>query len=186
MIKPISNQLITAPDYLQGAVVLGDGRLLPVLDGSVLVERCLQTQYPNRPKLRSALRRINRPIMPTVMIVDDSLTIRSVLSLSLRKEGYQVLQAKDGWEAMTLLDQSPGISAIICDIEMPHMNGLEFLSRCRRQGLTLPVIMLTYRNNQRYRLLAKQLGASAYMTKPYLDKELLQVLRNCLSEATNG
>lgn len=185
VVKSLDSRLINTPDYLRGAVLLGDGRLLPVLDGTTLVERCTQMRYPSLSKLRNYAFRTERPKIPTVMIIDDSLTIRGALSLSLRKEGYQVLQAKDGWEAMSLLDQFSEVSAVICDIEMPHMNGLEFLSRCKRQGAIFPIIILTYRNSQRYRLLAEQLGAYAYMTKPYLDKELLQVLQESLTKGRN-
>ncbi|MBT9310950.1 hybrid sensor histidine kinase/response regulator [Leptothoe kymatousa] len=180
--KALDDSFITPPDYLQGAVILGDGQLLPVLNGNVLVERCLQLRYPQIPKLSITQPSIENTFIPTIMIVDDSLTIRSVLALTLHKNGYRVIQAKDGQEALPLLEQNSDTSAIICDIEMPHMSGIELLSRCRRSGLTIPIIMLTYRNSDQYRLLAKQLGASAYMTKPYLDKELLQVLQNCLNE----
>ncbi|MEM6255294.1 MAG: response regulator [Cyanobacteria bacterium P01_D01_bin.156] len=180
VIKSLDEELITPPDYVQGAVILGNGSLLPVLNGRVLVERCLQLRYLQLPKVSTNQPFLERTVTPTIMIVDDSLTIRSVLALTLHKNGYRVLQAKDGQEALPLLDQNSDISAIICDIEMPHMSGIELLSRCRRSGLTMPIIMLTYRNSERYRLLAQQLGASAYMTKPYLDKELLQVLGKCL------
>lgn len=182
VVKALDELFIQPPDYLQGAVILGDGRLLPVLNGTTLVERCLQLSYPNIPKLSVTQPSLNSAIAPTILIVDDSLTIRSVLALTLHKNGYHVLQARDGQEALPLLEQNSDISAIICDIEMPHMSGIELLSRCRRSDLTMPIIMLTYRNSERYRLLAQQLGASAYMTKPYLDKELLKVLEDCLHQ----
>ena len=180
VVKPLENDFIHIPDYLQGSVTLGDGQLLPVLNSAVLVERCLQLRYPQLPKLQAARSSLDSSTLPTVMIVDDSLTIRSVLALTLHKNGYHVIQAKDGQDALPLVTQNSNLAAIICDIEMPHMSGLELLNRCRRQGIKVPFIMLTYRSSERYRLLAEQLGASAYVTKPYLDKELLQVLRNCL------
>ena len=180
VVKPFLNLPFQLPDYFQGAIVLGDGRLVPVLNGPALINQYLQVRYAQATTERYTNLDPSKNAISTILIVDDSLTIRSALSLTLRKAGYRVLQAKDGWEATGFLRQGTAISAIICDIEMPHMNGLEFLSRCRRQQLTIPILMLTYRSSERYRLLAKQLGASAYMTKPYLDKELLSVLHQLL------
>lgn len=180
VIKPFVNLPFQLPDYFQGALLLGDGCLVPVLNGPALINQYLKVRYAQATIERYANLDRSENAISTILIVDDSLTIRSALSLTLRKAGYRVLQAKDGWEATGFLRQGAVITAIICDIEMPHMNGLEFLSRCRRQQVTIPIMMLTYRSSERYKLLAKQLGASAYMTKPYLDKELLTVLRQLL------
>lgn len=180
VIKPFSELPFQLPDYFQGAILLGDGSLVPVLNGSALINQYLQVRYAQATTEHYTHLERSENTISTIKIVDDSLTIRSALSLTLRKAGYSVLQAKDGWEAIGFLRQGTVITAIICDIEMPHMNGLEFLSRCRRQQVNIPIMMLTYRSNERYRLLAKQLGASAYMTKPYLDKELLTVLHQLL------
>lgn len=180
VIKPFVNLPFQLPDYFQGAILLGDGCLVPVLNGPALINQYLKVRYAQATIERYANLDRSENVISTILIVDDSLTIRSALSLTLRKAGYRVLQAKDGWEATDFLRQGTVITAIICDIEMPHMNGLEFLSRCRRQQVNIPIMMLTYRSSERYKLLAKQLGASAYMTKPYLDKELLTVLRQLL------
>ena len=105
VIKPLNTNFIHVPDYLQGAVMFGDGHLLPVLNSAVLVERCLQLRYPHLPKLQVAQSSLNNPVTPpTVMIVDDSLTIRSVLALTLHKNGYHVIQAKDGQDALPVFN----------------------------------------------------------------------------------
>lgn len=176
VIKPF-NDAIVPPAGLVGCTILGDGHLAPVLDGPALVEKWLQfSQTP----ATAPPPNFSVPSVPIILVVDDSLTIRHALSTTLGKAGYQVIQAKDGWEAVTQLRLRSDIAAIICDIEMPRMNGLEFLSRCRQQGLALPIIMLTYRSSEKYRQLSKQLGAIGYLTKPYLDKELLGLLEGCL------
>ncbi len=178
MIKPF-NDAVAPPSGLAGCTVLADGRLAPVLDGPALIEKWLR--FSQGEPVVSSPGKLPAPTIPTVLVVDDSLTIRHALSTTLAKAGYQVMQAKDGWEAITQLRLRSGVAAVICDIEMPRMNGLEFLSRCRQQGMTCPVIMLTYRSSAKYRQLARQLGATAYLTKPYLDKELLSTLEGCLT-----
>lgn len=183
-IKPF-NDAITPPSTLAGCTILADGRLAPVLDGAALIEKWQERRYP--PLANAAepalLSELSIPRVPMVLVVDDSLTIRHALSTTLDKAGYQVIQAKDGWEAITQLRTQPDVAAVICDIEMPRMNGLEFLTRCRQQGYTLPIIVLTYRSSAKYRQLAQQLGATHYLTKPYLDKELLSTLEQCLQPA---
>lgn len=107
--------------------------------------------------------------LPLIQIVDDSLTIRQTLSATLRKAGYQVIQARDGWEALGQLQQNLDICAIICDIEMPQMNGLELLSRLRGDSRNpplgekrIPVIVLTSRSGEKHRQLARRMGADSY------------------------
>ncbi|MBW4466679.1 MAG: hybrid sensor histidine kinase/response regulator [Pegethrix bostrychoides GSE-TBD4-15B] len=182
MIKPF-NDAVAPPIGLAGCTILADGRLAPVLDGPALIEKWLQFSQGESICSISAPppEKLSTTSIPTVLVVDDSLTIRHALSTTLAKAGYPVLQAKDGWEAIAQLRLRSSIAAVICDIEMPRMNGLEFLSRCRQQGMTCPVIMLTYRSSEKYRQMAQQLGASAYLTKPYLDKELLRTLESCLA-----
>ncbi|MCL1469012.1 hybrid sensor histidine kinase/response regulator [Argonema galeatum] len=185
-IKPFG-EAMTAPPYFYGCTILGDGRLVPAIDGSQLAAWLLQQKSAQNTVVSTLpishnFKSVSSSSMPAVLTIDDSVTMRKSLSLTLSKEGYQVLQARNGWEAIELLRQEPKIKAIICDIEMPQMNGFEFLSRCRKEFSVraLPVIMLTSRSSERYRLLAKQLGAIAYLTKPYLDKQLLNTLKLCL------
>ena len=84
-------------------------------------------------------------------------------------------------EAIEQLKQQSSIQGIISDIEMPRMNGLEVLSRTRQlRGESFPVIMLTSRSSDKYRQLAQNLGATHYLTKPFVDKEVLATLESCL------
>ena len=120
----------------------------------------------------------------TLLLVDDSLTLRQTLALTLQKYGYQVLQVRDGYEAIEQLRLQPDIRLVICDIEMPRMNGFEFL-KYRGQDPALaeiPVIILTSRSGEKHRLIAIELGATAYMTKPYLEQQLLATVAGLLQK----
>jgi chemotaxis family two-component system sensor histidine kinase/response regulator PixL len=124
-------------------------------------------------------------VTPTVLVIDDSATARQALVLTLEKAGYRVLQARDGWEAVEQLRHgSISVQLIISDVEMPNMNGFEFLEYCRQdpQLATIPVAMLTTRGNSKHRNLAMHLGASAYFTKPYIELELLSALSNIVGQ----
>jgi CheY-like chemotaxis protein len=117
-------------------------------------------------------------------VVDDSITVRQTLVLTLQKAGYQVLQAKDGYEAIEQLKHHTDIQLVICDIEMPRMNGFEFLKH-RQQDRVLadiPVVMLTSRSASKHRLIASELGATGYLTKPYLEHELLAMVTDVIEE----
>ena len=128
----------------------------------------------------------NSPTMPTetLLLVDDSITVRQSLALTLQKSGYQVIQARDGCEAIEQLRAHPAIRLVICDIEMPRMNGFEFLNY-RRQDQNLekiPVVMLTSRSGEKHRLIAKELGAMGYMNKPYLESQILATVSDLLDK----
>ena len=182
IIKPFTHLPFAPPKHLSGCTILGDGQLVPVLDSQFLLEQWSQEE-PSSPNLLLEPHFSNQPNpkpIPVILVVDDSLTIRNSLASTLGKADYRVLQAKDGWEALQIWKNEQQIDAIICDIEMPRMNGLEFLGRCRQHDAKLPVIMLTYRSSQKYRQLASQLGANAYLSKPYLDRELIDTLHQCL------
>ncbi len=212
VIKPFDKAL-TAPSYFYGCTILGDGRLVPVLDGPALVERVLSVdiseatpsptvqisqEYPFVTSARSLkeqrgsiakaetigsqIKPAPKPTLPTILVIDDSLTTRQTICSTLQKAGYPVVQAQNGADALAQLQQHPQIQGIICDVEMPQMNGFEFLRSCRKQFSKdeLPILMLTSRTSERYRQLAKQLGANSYLTKPYLAQELVTTLSNCL------
>ena len=116
--------------------------------------------------------------------MDDSAAMRRTLALSLEKAGYRVVQAKDGKEALEQLQKLNNISLVICDIEMPNMNGFEFLGQRRRYPELgkIPVAMLTSRSNDKHRKLATHLGANAYFTKPYIEQKFLQSIHNLIKE----
>ena len=141
--------------------------------------RSLAPQLPVQPDSKPR-------VMPgeTLLLVDDSITVRQTLALTLQKSGYQVLQARDGYEAIEQLQLQPAIRLVMCDIEMPRMNGFEFLNY-RQQNPALaeiPVVILTSRSGDKHRLMAMELGATAYLNKPYLEQQLLATVAGLIDK----
>jgi two-component system, chemotaxis family, sensor histidine kinase and response regulator PixL len=192
VIKPFGS-VLAPPSYLYGCTILGDGSIVPVLDSASVFEQITQGSHRQSegtsvelealPEMGSgAVRPKPLPTLATgtatILIVDDSMALRQTLALTLQKANYRVLQARDGREALEQLQKNSQIQMVICDVEMPNMNGFEFLSH-RRQDATInqiPVAMLTSRSNDKHRRLATHLGATAYFTKPYIEQEFLSAI----------
>jgi CheY-like chemotaxis protein len=119
---------------------------------------------------------------PMVLVVDDSITVRQLLSLTFTKAGYRVEQARDGQEAWDKLRAGLPCDIIFCDIEMPRMDGLELLSKVQQDEALqkIPMAMLTSRGSDRHRQIAAQLGASGYFIKPYLEDALLEAVKRMI------
>ncbi|XVJ68664.1 MAG: response regulator [Rhizobacter sp.] len=117
------------------------------------------------------------PAAPLVMVVDDSLTVRRVTQRLLSREGYRVVLAKDGLEALEMLaDEKPRV--VLSDIEMPRMDGFDLVRNIRNDARLkdLPVIMITSRIAQKHRDYAGELGVDHYLGKPYAEDELLALV----------
>jgi chemotaxis family two-component system sensor histidine kinase/response regulator PixL len=195
VIKPFGSA-IASPLYTYGCTILGDGTLLPVVNAIILLEQFLDVSpTPSGASLEGNGVSDLPPVWaqpngysqtPTVLVVDDSAALRRTLALTLQKSGYRVLQARDGREALEQLQQNVGIHLVICDVEMPNMNGFEFLGQRRRDDkLTqIPVAMLTSRSSEKHRQLALQLGASAYFTKPYIEQQFLASIKTLIIQST--
>ncbi|MEQ9354559.1 response regulator [Coleofasciculus chthonoplastes] len=196
VIKPFGSA-IAPPSFTYGCTILGDGSLIPVIDGAVLMDQLLgqssqsiSITSSNRtlvsiPESRSAHNnetKAQTAKAPTVLVVDDAVALRRTLALTLERAGCRVLQARDGREALEQLRQSSAVDLVVCDIEMPNMNGFEFLGQRRQdpQISKVPVVMLTSRSNDKHRWLARHLGANAYFTKPYLEQEFLGAIEQIL------
>jgi chemosensory pili system protein ChpA (sensor histidine kinase/response regulator) len=185
VIKSLGRYLERAQGVI-GASVLGDGRVLPVLDMSALLRHSGVTAEPVRPYLvhsRPAMAR-NTRATGDILVVDDSLTVRQTMHLLLTGEGYNVRTAKDGVEAIEYITKSLP-SALVIDLEMPRMNGLELATRMRAAERTrgLPIIMVTSRSSDKHRKQAQIAGVDHYLTKPYRDDDLLTQLSSMLSKA---
>ena len=176
VIKPFGSA-IAPPSYLYGCTILADGSLVPIVDAVMLLSFNQVQQAPQQPPTH-----LPTPQVPTILVVDDAVTLRRTLALSLERNGFRVLQARDGREAIAQLQKNPFVKLIVCDIEMPNMNGFEFLSHRRQdnQIAAIPVVMLTSRSNDKHHWLARQLGATAYFTKPFLEQEFLGEIREIL------
>jgi DNA-binding response OmpR family regulator len=115
----------------------------------------------------------------TILVAEDDLSILTGLSMSLRFEGYEVLQAQDGRTALEkAIDEEPAL--IILDVMMPQMNGYEVLEELRRRGLTTPVVMLSAKGQEPDKIIGLNLGADDYVAKPFGLNELLARIRAVL------
>ncbi|MEH1852734.1 MAG: hybrid sensor histidine kinase/response regulator [Nostoc sp.] len=187
---------IPLPEGFSNCTILGDGRVVPLVNiNELLYWIATNRQTPKGTQLPSA--RLKTPFLifdenkisaasvkqkGTILIVDDSINVRRFLALTLEKGGYQVEQAKDGQDALEKLHSGLRVEAVICDIEMPRLDGYGFLGKVNSDVDTknIPVAMLTSRSSNKHRQLAMQLGARAYFSKPYNEQELLQTLEEII------
>ena len=120
---------------------------------------------------------------PTALVVDDSITVRRVTERFLQRHGMRVLTAKDGLDAISVLqDTRPDV--ILLDIEMPRMDGYEFASHVRNDERysDVPIIMITSRVGDKHRARAIELGVNDYLGKPYQDAQLLEAIQRQLED----
>ncbi len=180
---------IPMPTGFMGCAVLGGGKLVPLVDVDNLLNWAIaDLEQPPSKSLNLGSERRDRRV--TILVVDDSINVRRFLAMTLEKSGYHVEQAKDGMEAMEklrklqVLPKSSRVKAVICDIEMPRLDGFGFLvqSHDDEKCKDIPVLMLTSRSGTKHRDLAMRLGASAYFAKPFKDNELLQTLSQLVAK----
>jgi chemosensory pili system protein ChpA (sensor histidine kinase/response regulator) len=121
---------------------------------------------------------------PSILVVDDSLTVRKITSRLLTREGFDILTAKDGLDALQVIGERIP-DAILLDIEMPRMDGFEFAKTIKADPkfADIPIIMITSRTAEKHRSRAKALGVEVYLGKPYQEEELLRHLRTLLAVA---
>ncbi|MEA5616484.1 hybrid sensor histidine kinase/response regulator [Cronbergia sp. UHCC 0137] len=187
---------IPLPNGFSNCTILGDGRVVPLINATELLSWINNNQRPHRSnkipttRLKTAFitpQKQQLPARPTrqkgmILIVDDSINVRRYLALTLEKGGYQVEQAKDGQDAWEKLQNGLKVEAIICDIEMPRMDGYGFLEcvNSNDELKNIPIAMLTSRSSNKHRQLAIQLGARAYFSKPYNEQELLRTVEEMI------
>ncbi|MVV47572.1 response regulator [Pseudomonas sp. PB120] len=157
---------------LSGATILGDGRVVLILDLLAPI-RAMQARLPQRSATPEVDVEPHKPLL--VMVVDDSVTVRKVTSRLLERHGMSVLTAKDGVDAMLLLEEHrPDV--MLLDIEMPRMDGFEVATQVRNDERLqhLPIIMITSRTGQKHRDRAMAIGVNDYLGKPYQESVLLE------------
>jgi chemosensory pili system protein ChpA (sensor histidine kinase/response regulator) len=118
---------------------------------------------------------VRKRVAALVMVVDDSLTVRKITGRLLEREGYRVLTAKDGVDALEQLrGERPAV--MLVDIEMPRMDGFDLTRNVRGDPRTMdiPIIMISSRTAPKHRSRASELGVNAFLGKPYEEAELLQ------------
>src|SRR5262245_19186827 len=158
---------------------MGDGRVIPILNPVDIVHGDTMTATPLREASKVSQRSSGRRTL-SVMIVDDSPSVRRVMTNLVGGAGWQASAAKDGLEALEVLQTAHKLpDVILADIEMPRMDGYELLAALKRQDnyRGIPVVMITSRTGEKHRRKALDLGASEYLSKPYQDEVLLELVR---------
>jgi chemosensory pili system protein ChpA (sensor histidine kinase/response regulator) len=171
---------IPLPTGIISSVIIGDGKVIPLIDPLALIAENSGDRLNDRSGLNQE---ISHLAIKTILIVDDSINVRRYLSLTLEKAGYRVEQAKDGREALDKLLAGLLVQAVICDVEMPRLDGYGVLEEIKERPelSNLPIAMLTSRSNEKHRKLAFNLGAAAYFSKPYHEQELLEKLAEIIN-----
>ncbi|NEQ40745.1 MAG: response regulator [Okeania sp. SIO3I5] len=173
---------VPKPVGIAGATVLGDGKIVAIADVIELINLATGRQRRDEGNIwspsggESGALPTDHQSELTVLIVDDSITVRELLSMTFSKAGYRVEQARDGKDAWEKLRAGLPCDLVFCDIEMPRMDGFELLSRMQKDAnlQLLPVAMLTSRGAKKHMEMAFELGAKGYFTKPYIEDKLLE------------
>ncbi len=172
VMKPLPAPL-SKPRGVAGSTILGNGCVVMILDVDDLIDPIMPPRAETEGKQYSSV-----PSLTTqrqILVVDDSYTIRQLLSLTLNRARYQVVQAKDGQDAWEQLQQGLVCDLVITDLEMPRMDGFELVQNLKSNSTFahLPVAILTSRSGSKHRQLALDLGVNLYLTKPYQEAQLL-------------
>jgi len=178
VVKSLGAQLATVR-WFTGGTILADGRIALILDINSLV-RLDTAQHP--PLLQDEAPEEESQAV-TVMVVDDSITVRKVTTRLLERHNMQVITAKDGVDAVAVLqDEKPDV--MLLDIEMPRMDGFEVARHMRSidELSHIPIIMITSRTGDKHRGHATELGVKRYLGKPYQEAELLENIYTVLAE----
>lgn len=179
VVKPLGRQLGSVRG-LSGATILGDGRVALILELPALIRAGLAQRNSAATSATAAAH--SPDSKPLVMVVDDSITVRKVTSRLLERNDMVAVSAKDGLEALALLDETiPDL--MLLDIEMPRMDGYELATHIRNEPRLrhIPIIMITSRSGEKHRQRAMQIGVDVYMTKPFQENELLENIRAMLN-----
>jgi chemosensory pili system protein ChpA (sensor histidine kinase/response regulator) len=172
VIKPLQKPLQNLREIL-GATILGDGSVVPVLDLIYLLKR--KPRSANKQK--AAEQKVKTQL--SIMIVDDSPSVRRIMSTLISSTGWLPIVAKDGLEALDILQGLAELpDVILTDVEMPRMDGYELLASINRQDnlKKIPVVMITSRAGDKHRQKGYELGVSEYLTKPYEETILIETI----------
>ncbi|PIE25187.1 MAG: hybrid sensor histidine kinase/response regulator [Neptuniibacter caesariensis] len=165
---------------IPGLTILANGEAAPIIDlpGRVRHQRTMLSDMPVIPEIAGDLE------LPRLLVVDDSLSARKSLEILLKDTGYEVMTAIDGLDALNQIrKRQPDL--ILTDMEMPRMSGVELsavLSN-REETADIPVVMITSRSTEKHRREAMNAGIKAYLTKPWTENQLLDLVENLLADA---
>jgi len=181
VVKPVGIQ-VASLDGVEGATIIGDGQVTLILD---LVDlwhtRMVEHEDFDQASLVAELEQAEQS-HATIMVVDDSLTVRRVTERNLSKYNVDTVLATDGVDAMEKLAEGDLPDVMLVDIEMPRMNGYEVTEAVRNDPhyKDIPIIIITSRSGAKHRNRAMELGATLYLTKPYQEKELMEAINAVL------
>ncbi|WP_456378369.1 Hpt domain-containing protein [Thiolapillus sp.] len=179
VVKSIGAQL-SGVRWFTGGTILADGKIALLLDVNALVRSDAVTQAP-------IVEQEEETAGITVMVVDDSITVRKVTSRLLERHNMQVLTARDGVDAITVLQEAKP-DVMLLDIEMPRMDGYELARHIRNTPdlADIPIIMITSRTGEKHRERAMELGVNRYLGKPYQETDLLENIYTLLAENSDA
>lgn len=178
VVKNIGAQLARVVG-INGATVLGDGKVVLIINPVALSARAPLIRSVSADMSGAAIAQPTETSAhtPTVMVVDDSLTVRKITGRLLAREGYHVLTAKDGVDALEqLVETEPDV--MLVDIEMPRMDGFDLTRHIRADKRLhhIPIIMITSRTAEKHRNYAFEIGVNHFLGKPYQEEELLALI----------
>jgi chemosensory pili system protein ChpA (sensor histidine kinase/response regulator) len=179
VVKSVGAQLSTVR-WITGGTIMGDGNVALIIDVNALVRSGIAQH--GVPEEAAEPQQASEGV--TVMVVDDSITVRKVTSRLLARHNMEVITAKDGVDALEVLqDKMPDV--MLLDIEMPRMDGFELARHMKnREDLKhIPIIMITSRTGDKHRKRALDIGVNSYLGKPYQEEELLENIYLALAEA---
>lgn len=182
VVKNLGTTLRKAP-FVSGATLMGDGSVVLILNPSELLPG-VESAGPSGNRLTRAAAPHSRRALE-VMVVDDSVSVRRVLTNLVRNHGWNPTAARDGQEALEMLQRGYTPDVILLDIEMPRMDGYELTSSLRSTPALrdLPIVMLTSRSGEKHRKKAFDLGVTDYLVKPYQEETLIAVVRRVVRES---
>ena len=172
VVKPVGPQVNSIPGIF-GATIMGDGRVVVILDVAPLVRRQAAIDRSAEPVAPAPAPVVQR--VPVVMVVDDSITMRKVTGRVLERHGMEVMTAKDGIDAIEkMAERIPDL--MLLDIEMPRMDGYELAQNMKSDARMkdVPIIMITSRTGEKHRQRAFDIGVNRYLGKPYQEVELMR------------
>ena len=116
----------------------------------------------------------------TILVVDDSGTVRQQVAMALKGAGFQTVEAADGRQGLTAIDTNRNIAMVVCDVNMPNMNGLEMVQKVKSkpENKALPIIMLTTEGQPALIKQAKEAGALGWMVKPFNATQLVATVKH--------
>ncbi|MDM8545730.1 Hpt domain-containing protein [Candidatus Venteria ishoeyi] len=179
VVKSVGAQL-SGIRWIAGATILGDGRVVIILDVLTLLRSNIIAEATEIQEEKTATQKLPKK---TIMVVDDSITVRKVTARLLKRQGMEVITAKDGLDAIAQLqDVTPDL--MLLDVEMPRMDGFELATQMRNaENLKhIPIIMITSRTGQKHRERAAKIGINKHLGKPFNEPELLDNIRALLDE----